>query len=108
MDDELVVPDVAGPVEREFTYGLVGSIAPQDEGTLHGEIIKQGAKLELTVKKATSGEYQLEVKKLVILAVLAKRQPQAGVLETRRDNDWLDWSTVTVQHNELLDAAVNQ
>jgi hypothetical protein len=91
--DIKVDTDRNAKLDAELLNSLSGAI---------GKILKQGAKLELTVKKAVKGEYQLEVKKPVILAVLAKRQPAAGVLDRPGDNDWTDWNPAKVGHNLLL------
>jgi len=65
-----------------------------------GKIFK-GAKLELKVNRADNGEFEFEVVKPVILAVLARKQPQAGVLEAP-GTGWDDWKVVPVPHNEVL------
>lgn len=66
-----------------------------------GKII-DSAKIGLHIKKATNGEYQLEVTKPVVLAVLPRQQPAAGVLALAQDNEWLDWRVTTAPHNLMI------
>jgi hypothetical protein len=89
---------------------LAAELASALDGTV-GKLLK-GAKFDLTVKSADKGKYTLEIKNPVILAVLAKKQPEAGQLERKEPaperpgmkpvSDWSDWPTTTVPHNNVV------
>lgn len=59
-------------------------------------VIGQDSNLSLKVSRIQDGQYHLKGANPLIVAVLPKHQPSAGVLGAQSDNDWNDWQAVKV------------
>ena len=61
-----------------------------------GKVLGDGASLQVSISKSTSGCYGLVTTRPVIVAARAARQPGAGVLEAT-DDDWKDFTPTGLQ-----------
>jgi hypothetical protein len=93
--------DVQLKLDRDRHASLDAELSSKVPGGV-GKLFGEGSKLEVVGKKVTNGEYTFQVTKPVILAVLPRRQPQAGVLESPDGNDWRDWIMTEAPHNFVL------
>jgi hypothetical protein len=82
--------DVTLKLDKDRHAKLNAELGGKLAGTV-GKVIGQGAKLEIVAGKVTNAEYTFRVSKPVVLAVLTRRQPTAGVLRADGNKDWQDW-----------------
>lgn len=96
IDSMTVTIDIDNSDTSNLDASLTGALGGQI-----GNIIGKGASLSFKVDNATKGHYQFETTNPVIVAVLPKRQPAAGVLASQDRYDWSAWSPSTLDMNKI-------